>query len=204
MGIRFRRSIGIAPGVRLSVSKTGFGMSAGIPGARYSVHTSGRRTTSVGVPGTGVSYVSTEMGGRPRSGGSTWADSISSGTQAPVYATGVQAAAVLPKAGLFAGSGEKRYREGLVAYLSDDKATAAKAFEAALADEPTATSAHLLAAISIDDTELPRVIHHLESVVTTTDRFPDKLMTKFLPAGRSELTLGVKVTELITARIPST
>jgi hypothetical protein len=53
MGFRMRRSIKIAPGIRLNVSKRGVGMSAGIGGARYSVHSSGRRTLSArtGIPG---------------------------------------------------------------------------------------------------------------------------------------------------------
>jgi tetratricopeptide (TPR) repeat protein len=122
---------------------------------------------------------------------------------APVYATGAQAAAVLPRAGFFSGAGEKRYREGLVAYLSDNKAAAVTAFEASLAAEPKAVSAHLLAAISIDaDVDMPRVVYHLESVVTSIEPFPDKLMMKFLPPGRSELALGVKITELLMARVP--
>jgi tetratricopeptide (TPR) repeat protein len=140
------------------------------------------------------------MGGRRASGGDAGSRALPS---APVYASGAQAAAVLPKAGFFSGAGEKRYREGLVAYLSDDKTAAVTAFEAALAAEPTAVSADLLAAISIDtDADMPRVIRHLERVVTSTARFPDKLMTKFLAPGRAELALGVKITELIMARVP--
>jgi Protein of unknown function (DUF4236) len=41
MGTRFRRSIRIAPGVRLNVTKTGVGLTAGGKLARYSVHSSG-------------------------------------------------------------------------------------------------------------------------------------------------------------------
>lgn len=43
----------LAPGVRLTFSKTGVGMSMGAGGARYTVHSSGRRTVSArtGVPG---------------------------------------------------------------------------------------------------------------------------------------------------------
>src|SRR4051794_30432232 len=109
MGIRFRRSIKIAPGIRLSVTKTGIGVSAGIRGARYSVHSSGRRTTTFGIPGTGLSHVSTTYGSRPesRAPSSTAVPPRSTG---PAYATGPQAAAVLPKAGLFAGAADKHYR----------------------------------------------------------------------------------------------
>ena len=44
MPMRFRRSIKLGKGVRLNVSKSGFGLSAGVRGARCSVHSSGRRT----------------------------------------------------------------------------------------------------------------------------------------------------------------
>jgi len=43
MGFRMRKSISLAPGVRLNVSKRGVGMSVGAGGVRYSAHSSGRR-----------------------------------------------------------------------------------------------------------------------------------------------------------------
>lgn len=49
-------------GARVSLSKSGVGTSFGVKGARYSVHSSGRRTTSVGIPGSGLSYVSSKNG----------------------------------------------------------------------------------------------------------------------------------------------
>lgn len=52
--MRFRRSIRVGKGVRLNVTKTGVGVSVGTKGVRKSWHSSGRTTTSVGVPGTGV------------------------------------------------------------------------------------------------------------------------------------------------------
>ncbi len=53
MGFRLRKSIKIAPGVKLNVSKTGVGGSVGGRHGRYSAHSSGRRTVSAstGVPG---------------------------------------------------------------------------------------------------------------------------------------------------------
>ena len=44
MGFRMRKSIKVAPGVRVNVSKRGVGASVGGKGGRYSVHSSGRRT----------------------------------------------------------------------------------------------------------------------------------------------------------------
>jgi hypothetical protein len=56
MSLRFRRSVTLFRGVRLNLTKTGIGISGGVRGARVSVHSSGRRTASVGIPGTGLSY----------------------------------------------------------------------------------------------------------------------------------------------------
>jgi tetratricopeptide (TPR) repeat protein len=63
MGFRMRKSVKIAPGVRLNVSKTGIGASVGAGGVRYSAHSSGRRTVSArtGVPG--VYYQKSVRGG---------------------------------------------------------------------------------------------------------------------------------------------
>ena len=60
MGLRFRKSISIIPGVKLNIGTTGMSVSAGVPGFRKTFHTSGRVTTSVGIPGTGLYYVDTD------------------------------------------------------------------------------------------------------------------------------------------------
>ncbi|WP_315105357.1 DUF4236 domain-containing protein [uncultured Microbacterium sp.] len=56
MGFKVRKSIKIAPGVRLNVSSKNIGVSAGVRGARVSVNTNGRMTRTVGIPGTGISH----------------------------------------------------------------------------------------------------------------------------------------------------
>ena len=69
MGFRFRKSFKIAPGVRVNLGKKSVGISAGVKGARVSVNSSGRVTKSVGIPGTGISYVKTSKIGGAGSGG---------------------------------------------------------------------------------------------------------------------------------------
>lgn len=59
MGLRVRKSFTIAKGVLVTVGKTGVGMSVGTRGLRHSIHSSGRRTSSIGIPGSGISYVKT-------------------------------------------------------------------------------------------------------------------------------------------------
>lgn len=56
MGLNFRKSFKVAPGVRLNVGKKGISsVSVGGKGARVSVSKKGTRTT-VSAPGTGLSY----------------------------------------------------------------------------------------------------------------------------------------------------
>lgn len=92
MGFRMRKSIKVAPGVRLNVSKSGVGASVGGRGGRYSVHSSGRRTVSAGggvIPGV---YYQKTTGGSSRGGAQRAASS-------PVGRA--------KKPGLFAPKGEK-------------------------------------------------------------------------------------------------
>lgn len=70
MGMRYRKSIGLGKGVRLNVGKGSLGVSAGVKGAHVSVNSKRGVTTSVGAPGTGVSYSKTTgWGGGGASGG---------------------------------------------------------------------------------------------------------------------------------------
>lgn len=80
MGFRFRKSIKVAPGVRVNLGKKSGSVSIGTKGARYTVSSTGKRTTTVGVPGTGLSHVSTsskrKSKGKPVSvSGSSYASS---------------------------------------------------------------------------------------------------------------------------------
>lgn len=56
MGLRFQRRIKVLPGVRINLSKSGVGLSVGGRGAHIGITARGQRYTSVGVPGTGVSW----------------------------------------------------------------------------------------------------------------------------------------------------
>lgn len=100
-----RKSIKVAPGVRLNVSKRGVGASVGGRGARYSVHSSGRRTITAGsgvIPGV---YYQKSVSGK----GSSTARSRSA-------APAAQRTAVPPKKpGLFAPKGEKQLYKAIQA-----------------------------------------------------------------------------------------
>lgn len=59
MGLRFRRSVKICKGVKINFGKTGASLSVGTKGIHKTFHTSGRVTTTVGLPGTGLYWTET-------------------------------------------------------------------------------------------------------------------------------------------------
>lgn len=70
MGLRFRKSVKLAPGVRLNFNKNSSSVTFGGKGAHYTINSKGKETASVGIPGTGLSY-STSSGGKSTSGSSS-------------------------------------------------------------------------------------------------------------------------------------
>jgi hypothetical protein len=56
-GVRFRKGLSLAKGVRLNLSKSGVSLSLGKKGMTYNIGPKGTRGT-VGLPGSGLSYSS--------------------------------------------------------------------------------------------------------------------------------------------------
>ena len=56
MGFRFRKIISVIPGVKVNLSKSGVSTSLGGHGATVNVGSSGKKTLTLGIPGTGLSY----------------------------------------------------------------------------------------------------------------------------------------------------
>jgi len=66
MAIRFRKSIKLMPGVRVSLSKSGVSGSLGTNGARVSVNSKGQVRGTAGISGTGLSST-TMLNGKSKS-----------------------------------------------------------------------------------------------------------------------------------------
>lgn len=66
MGLRFRKSIQIMPGVKLNLNKKSAGITLGGKGVHYTVNSKGRKTASVGIPGTGLYYSSSVRSGQSK------------------------------------------------------------------------------------------------------------------------------------------
>ncbi|AXU77884.1 TPA: DUF4236 domain-containing protein [Clostridioides difficile] len=59
MGFNFRKSINLGGGLKLNLGKKSVGISAGVKGARVSVNSKGRKSVTLSIPGTGISYTKT-------------------------------------------------------------------------------------------------------------------------------------------------
>lgn len=56
---RFRRSVKILPGVRINFNLKSTSITFGGRGYKQTISTTGRKTKTVGIPGTGISYTET-------------------------------------------------------------------------------------------------------------------------------------------------
>ena len=138
MGMRYRKSINLGGGVRLNLNKKSVGVSAGSKHMRYTVNSAGRRTSSVGVPGTGVSWrqtSSTPSGATRRRGGTARAAGAGPGAgSGPV------------KPGVFAPKAEKVLYRSLQAALAQNPPEQwAPGFEQCAADARYGVAARVLA-----------------------------------------------------------
>lgn len=71
MGLRFRKSIKIAPGVKLNLNKKSASITLGGKGVHHTISTTGKKTTSVGIPGTGIYYTESSGGKKSNAGKNT-------------------------------------------------------------------------------------------------------------------------------------
>lgn len=92
MGLRFRKSIKIAPGLKLNLNKKSVSVTAGTKGAHYTVSSTGKKTASVGIPGTGISYTETSSSGN---GGASKCESNQNGSGGKKKARGCLVAALV-------------------------------------------------------------------------------------------------------------
>ena len=189
MGFRMRKSVKLGPGVRLTASHRGASVRVGPRGAGVSASTSGRRTVSAGIPGSGVGYQTSWQAGSKERGGGTRPTPAPVTPQAP------------PKPGMFAPGYEKAFHKALHQYVAGDSSGALRLFrEAAQKDESNKVLADdffagLLSAEARDD---PSAIWFLERVVTAEHGLPDELMKKYVEGGA----IGIPVTDAVKVEVP--
>ncbi|GAB4417167.1 MAG: hypothetical protein Fur0044_12750 [Anaerolineae bacterium] len=181
MGFRFHKSIGLGKFLRLNISKSGIGFSAGLPGLRISTGPQGAYFTA-GLPGTGLSYrkkLNTARGDR---------STTSAKTKTAKTKTDV------PSPGFFAPRHEKELAKGLEAYEAGQADEALEHFLAAADDEPGAAILAATILAEREDGSEFKAIELLEKVVQSDSEFPTPLMEKYLGATEIEINITPRVT----------
>ena len=185
MGFRVRKSFKLAPGVRMTVTPRGVGVSAGPRGAKLSVHSSGRLTQTVSIPGSGISHTARLRPSARRPGGS-----------APPAKSGPSQSSP-PTPGLLAPKWEKQLWTVAVRRPSPpDIADVAKL-------DPR--SHHLVALLEtvmhlVPSTDLPSARRRLEWLWSSGyDPARDPFLNRYMP----DLTIVLGLTAEITAALPA-
>ncbi|MCP2329471.1 tetratricopeptide (TPR) repeat protein [Hamadaea flava] len=117
MGFRIRKTFQVLPGVRLTVSKSGIGYSVGVRGARLTRTARGQVIGTIGIPGTGMSYVKTLRGSsKSRKNAAPTQRSAPAQRTAPaeVEAPEVDGVPAPPEPALFAPRAEKKLYRALI------------------------------------------------------------------------------------------
>lgn len=178
----------LGKGVRLNLSKTGIGVSAGVPGARYSVHSSGRTTRTVGVPGSGVYFQKTSQ-----SKGAAQSPSRRAVPPVPV-------APVYPKAGVLAPKAEKLFVQGVTAYMQGRYADGLRALQEV--ETKDTSGQHVgeeffagMCLVGLD--RAAEAVAYFEAVLASDYAIPDPLMTKYRVGGSMEIGVTTAVSALV-------
>jgi tetratricopeptide (TPR) repeat protein len=174
MSWRYRKTVRLAPGVRLNLGRRTTGVSVGGHGVRWSANTAGRRTRTVTIPGTGWSNVET---------------STKKG----------RAARVQEQPGTFAPRSERAFAQGVALLLGGDPANALPLLkEAARRSSPHGSGADLMAglcALLCGDAALS--IDHLDRVASAGQTLPDEPMQRYAPGAHIELQISPSVSAVV-------
>ncbi|NJN93519.1 MAG: DUF4236 domain-containing protein [Anaerolineales bacterium] len=181
MGFRFHKSIGIGKFLRLNISKSGIGFSAGIPGLRLSTGPQGAYFTA-GLPGTGLSF---------RKKLNTAAKSDRSSVS--VKSKAAEVPPDTPSPGFFAPRQEKELAKGLEAHEAGQTDEALEHFRAAADDEPGAAILAATILAEREDGSEFKAIELLERVVQSDGEFPTPLMEKYLASTEIEINITPRV-----------
>jgi tetratricopeptide (TPR) repeat protein len=171
--LRVRRSIKLGPGVKLNLNKRSMGLTVGGRGAHYSVNTRGQRTRTLGLPGTGLSYIDRSSARR--------SPARRPSARAPAGLSVAQPATA-PHPGIFARHYERAFYDGVEKISHEDYDAALTAFEDAdkSDDKHRAISPALFAGVlSFQLGDHATATTYLERIANSAQSLPDKLMSKY-------------------------
>ena len=186
MALRFRRTVKIAPGLRLNFNKNSVGLSIGPRGAKYTINSSGRRTASVGIPGSGLYYTESTGGGRRKT--ETEFDPL---TRVDEHGNTEH----IDKPGLFAGRAETIFFDFADKYLGPDSKLSFDEIKAAAEKVKTANPdiAPLIDYIMIAKTanvNAQEALALCERLYAMPDLLTDKIAKKYFDQFRANIPIA--------------
>lgn len=106
----------------------------------------------------------------------------------------------IAKPGLLASKADKRYFDLVVAFIQARDADVLRLADEVMALDPSAISAHLVAAVSAVRTTsaMALVTGHLEALLASGHEMPDRLQVKYMPP----LTMAAGITENVMVEVP--
>lgn len=116
MSVRFRRSVKIAPGIRINFNTHSTSLTLGPRGAHYTMSSTGRRTISSGIPGTGL-YASESY--NPRTQAARASREERQLSQQPEDLTSFPGPT--PRPNFFSSGAEKDFSKMLIEFYSGDQ-----------------------------------------------------------------------------------
>lgn len=164
--MRYQKRIKIGPGLRLNLSKSGVSLTVGPRGAHYTIGQNGRRTKSLGIPGSGISWVS-------RSKQSSNDDHRKVGAKLIKE----------EKPGFFAGRYERQFYKAVALLHKDQPEQALAAFQAARSlDRAGENIAEewMVGVLAFQLGDMQEAIDALETVVASPVSLPDAMIDKYL------------------------
>lgn len=205
----FRKSLKLGPGIRLNLGKKSASISVGGPGYRYHVSTTGRSTTSINIPGTGIGYKDSSGGTSrsrttsrrtsttkkpstrrtaPKSTTAKPRTTSSRARKAPALpgrpslpVTRQQAEDLVPKPGFMAPGAEQSFRKAVVAAACGDWEEARANLEKTTQRDTSHDADDLLLAYAFVRLERDAdAVPLLERVIASETELPDAFMSKYM------------------------
>jgi tetratricopeptide (TPR) repeat protein len=193
MGLRYQKRIKLGKLLQFNISKTGVGLSVGIPGLRFSTGPRDTRFT-FGLPGTGLSYTKHLGSGR----GFRWFSLFTGGGDKYDQTKSSDDLPPLPSPGLLASYEEKELSKGLENYWAGNIEEALDHFLKVASKEHGAAIMAAEILIKQETGQKQRAISLLEKVLESDAEFPTPLMQKYL----ADVQMEVPIIPSLVVHIP--